>query len=285
MVPYIQPICKGREACILLLLDESCSMEEPLGHGSQRKCDVLARAVNTWLQYMAIRSSGDNGINGVADIGIYGYRTDSNANTIVESLFQGPLAGETLPSIVEIGNNPLGIETVTKLLVDEDTGEIIETPSQMPVWVDLKSEGGSPLCGMLYHAYDIIEQWIAAHLRSFPPIVINVTDGESQDGDPFPYAEALTNLNTEDGNVLLFNCHLSMTSDDPCLFPSTDEVLPDKLARDLFRMSSVLPESFICHANADGFDLQPNARGMAFNADKSTLIRFLEYVTEIRLHV
>ena len=73
--------------------------------------------------------------------------------------------------------------------------------------------------------------------------MINITDGESQDGDPIPYADAVKELATSDGNVLLFNCHLSMTAADSFLFPASDEILPDELARVLFKMSSVLPET------------------------------------------
>ena len=37
-------------------------MEEPLGSSPNRKCDELVTAINGWLQNMAIRASGDEGI-------------------------------------------------------------------------------------------------------------------------------------------------------------------------------------------------------------------------------
>jgi hypothetical protein len=52
------------------------------------------------------------------------------------------------------------------------------------------------------------------------------------------------------------------------------------LARVLFHMSSVLPEPFYRHAVAEGFPLQPAARGMAFNADMACLIQFLNMGTQ-----
>jgi hypothetical protein len=110
---------------------------------------------------------------------------------------------------------------------------------------------------------------------------VHITDGESQDGDPIPYADAIKNLTTEDGNVLLLNCHLSMSAADPFMFPASEEGLPDELARVLFRMSSVLPEPFMRHGMAEGFPLQPNARGMAFNADMVCLIQFLNMGTQV----
>jgi hypothetical protein len=208
-----------------------------------------------------------------------GYRTDQEANAILESAFMGPLAGKTFASITEIGANPARIDNVTAMLPDEDTGQLIEMPAQMPIWVDTKMEGGTPMCNMLHHAFELIEGWINEHPDSFPPIVINITDGESQDGDPIPYADAIKELATNNGNVLLFNCHLSATASDKFMFPSNGEILPDELARVLFQMSSVIPEPLYLRANKEGFELQPNARGMVFNADMVALIKFLDMGT------
>ncbi len=278
--PYSQEISRQNKACFLFLLDQSFSMEEPLGSSSNRKCDELVSAINGWLQNMAIRASGDEGIKDWMDVGVFGYHTDQRATPIIESALQGDLAGKQIVSIAEIGNHPARIDTRNQYIPDEETGEMIELPCELPVWVDPKTEGGTPMCHMFYKAHEILSQWIAAHPRSFPPIVVHITDGESQDGDPIPYADALKNLATEDGNVLLLNCHLSMTAADPFMFPADEEGLPDELARVLFRMSSVLPEPFYRHAVMEGFQVQKNARGMAFNADMVCLIQFLNMGTQ-----
>jgi hypothetical protein len=228
---------------------------------------------------MAIRASGDEGIKDWMDIGVFGYRTDQNATPIIESALQGALAGRMLVSINEIGA-AAQFEERTQYLPDENTGEMIPMPCQVPVWVYPRAEGGTPMCHMLYHAHQILSEWISQHPRSFPPIVVHISDGESQDGNPIPYADAIKSLATEDGNVLLMNCHLSMTAAAPFMFPSSDQGLPDELARALFHMSSVLPEPFYRHAVMEGFPLQPNARGMAFNADMVCLIQFLNMGTQ-----
>jgi hypothetical protein len=137
------------------------------------------------------------------------------------------------------------------------------------------------MCSALYKAYEIVDQWIKEHPNNFPPIVIHITDGESSEGDPLPYADPLRDLKTEDGNVLLFNCHLSMTKSDPFLFPHTGEILPDDFARVLFNMSSLLPDKLLGAARTEGFDLQPGARGLAFNADMVALIKFLDMGTRV----
>lgn len=278
-MPYSREISRANKACFLFLLDQSFSMEEPLGNSEQLKKDELATALNAWLQNMTIRASGDTGIKDWMDVGVLGYRTDDQGEPILESALQGPLAGRDLVSIAEIGANPLRIDQKEQQLPDEDTGEMISMAAEMPIWVDSKAQGGTPMCNVLHHSYEILDNWIKDHQASFPPIVINITDGESQDGDPIPYADAVKDLATDDGNVLLFNCHLSMTAADPFMFPSSNEILPDDLARVLFDMSSVVPETIFNRAVAEGFELKPNARGMAFNADMVALLKFLDMGT------
>ena len=135
------------------------------------------------------------------------------------------------------------------------------------------------MCHVLYHAHGMLAGWIGAHADSFPPIVVHITDGESQDGDPRPYAEAVRALATSDGNVLLFNCHLSTTAADQIMFVSREDQIPDALGRELFLMSSELPPSMYQTAVAEGFEIKPGARGMAFNADLAVLIKFLDMGT------
>jgi hypothetical protein len=278
-LPYQREISRDNKGCILFLLDQSYSMVEPLGGSPRRKCDELAKAVNAWLYNMSIRSSGDEGIRDYMDVGVIGYRTDQQVNPIIQPTLVGPLAGQQLVSIRDVGNHPSRIETAMQQLRDEDTGEIIEFPSESPIWVEPVAEGSTPMCHVLYHAYQLLAQWIQQHPNSFPPIVVHISDGESQDGDPIAYAEAIRGLGTNDGNVLLFNCHLSMTPSQQILFPSTPDGLPDQLAHVLFHMSSILPEVFYRNALTEGLQLSPGARGMAFNADLVVLVKFLDMGT------
>jgi len=278
-LPYQREISRDHKACILFLLDQSYSMVEPLGGSSRRKCDELAAAVNAWLYNISIRASGDEGIRDYMDVGLIGYRTDQQANPIIQSAWVGPLAGRELTSVTEIANYPARIDSVMQRIQDEETGQWMEFPSESPVWLDPVAEGSTPMCHVLYRAHQVLSQWIQQHPDSFPPIVIHISDGESQDGDPIPYADAVRGLATSDGPVLLFNCHLSMTNAQSILFPAGAQGLPDTLAGVLFQMSSELPEPFYRSAVAEGLPLQPGARGMAFNADMVVLVKFLDMGT------
>ena len=135
-MPYQREISRDNKACILFLLDQSYSMVEPLGGSSHRKCDELAQAVNAWLYNMSIRASGNEGVRDYMDVGVIGYRTDQQANPIIGPALVGPLAGRELVSITDIGNYPARIDSVVQRIQDEETGELIEFPSESPIWID-----------------------------------------------------------------------------------------------------------------------------------------------------
>jgi hypothetical protein len=111
------------------------------------------------------------------------------------------------------------------------------------------------------------------------PAVINVTDGESTDGDPADAATAVRAVATTDGEVLLFNLHLSSNRAAPVEFPADEAGLPDKFARLLFSMSSPLAAHMVAAARQDGDAVGDGARGFAFNADAVTTIKFLDIGT------
>jgi hypothetical protein len=276
---YSKEISRQHKALFVFLLDQSFSMEDPMVASSNRKIDETTAVINAWLQNLSIACSKAEGFKDWFDISIIGYGTDDSANPIIEPALVGPLAGRELVTISEVAENPARIETVTAFMQDEETGEMLEMPQQMPIWIDPVTRGATPICTAISKVCEIVDNWIAQHPDSFPPIVINITDGESSEGDPIPYADTLKQRATNDGNVLFFNCQVSSIAADTFLFKGNGELLPDQFARTLFQMSSVLPESIVEKARAAGQDLEPNARGMAYNADMVSLIKFLDMGT------
>lgn len=276
---YSAEINRKNKALFVFLLDQSFSMEDPLANSTDRKVDALTTAINKWLQNLSSQCSKDAGIMDYFDISIIGYCSDEQGNPIIEPAIIGPLAGREVVTISEVAENPARIDTKTALSQDQETGEMLERPANMPVWIDPVTRGATPICSAILKAIDIVDRWIAEHPDSFPPIVINITDGESSEGDPIPYADSLRERQTNDGNVLFFNCCLSSTPADPFLFRGNGEVLPDEFARTLFKMSSVLPESIVAKARTFKQELEPKARGMAYNADMESLIHFLDIGT------
>ena len=95
-------------------------------------------------------------------------------------------------------------------------------------------------------------------------------------------AVALKAIKSTDGNVLMFNAHLSSSPAPPVCFPSDENVLADKYAKLLFRMSSILPPKLMGAARDEGFSIVgPAGRRLVFNADLVAVIRFLDIGTRV----
>ena len=137
------------------------------------------------------------------------------------------------------------------------------------------------MCDVFRRAQETLSSWIAQHPGCFPPIVINITDGESTDGDPSTAAEGIKNLASNDGNALLFNLHISGAPDSGKVeFPDSESALPsDQYARLLFRMSSILPDYMRAIASQEGFAVSPASRGFVFNGDLTAVVRFIDIGT------
>lgn len=256
----------------VFLLNQSASMEKPISNGIRRKADELTLAINAWLQAIAIACSRSEGINDYYDVSVLGYGSDGDGNPIIEHALIGPLAGQELVSISDVYTSPARIDTVTTFMQDEETGEMIEMPLRVPIWIDAKTQGGTPICSAIVKACELLDAWIPQHQQSFPPIVINITDGESSEGDPIPYAEALKQRATLNGNALFFNQCVSSVPGDSLLFPATETQMADPFARRLFRMSSILPDILVRDLAYLGQRVERSSRGMSFNADMSRLV-------------
>jgi hypothetical protein len=255
-------------------------MADPFGAaGSEtahiRKCDFVADTVNQTLRDLAIRCTKTEEIRDYYTVAVIGYSERG-----VRSALGGALAGRWLVPISELAEYPSRLEMRYKKVSGEG-GEIIEQPVRFPVWIDAVAEGGTPMCEALEKTRALLENWTQAHPHSFPPTVLHLTDGESSDGDPRARGAEIMRLSTEDGNALLFNCHISAQRARPVLYPSNESELPDDFARKLFEMSSILPESFRNAAAQLGVRMDEAARGFVFNADPSTVVQFYQIGTSL----
>ena len=191
---------------------------------------------------------------------------------------ESPLKGRDLIPISEIGDNPIRLETRTRK-EDDGAGGVLEREVRFPIWFDAEALNGTPMCQALTQAQGVIHRFLSDHPACFPPIVVNITDGEATDGDPRNVAKVIREMKSDDGNVLLFNLHISSQMGAPVLFPDSTEGLTDEYAKLLFEMSSPLPEYMRSFALQDGYSVAPGARGFVFNGDIVSLISFLDIGT------
>lgn len=290
---YTAIIDRANPSMILFLLDQSGSMQEvydpdnvqPMAApvsvegktythtaSGPTKAQGLADAINKLLQTACIKCAREEGIRDYLHVGVIGY------GKVVGPAFAGELFGRELVPISEVGSKPARIDSRTKK-VSDGAGGLVEQAVKFPVWFDATAEGGTPMCAALQEARRIVQGWLSTHPNCFPPVLINITDGESTDGDPSGAATALRTLASSDGEVLLFNLHLSAQKQRDILFPNSEAGLPDQYARLLYQMSSHLTPLMVSEARKAGFNIGEGARGFGFNAKLESAIQFLDIGT------
>jgi hypothetical protein len=284
-MPYSAEISRANPTLFVFLLDQSGSMSDPFGGvqsnaqsgagGVASKAAGVADAVNRMLSNLVIRCSQGEVTRRYFEVAVLGYGAQRGQ---VAPALGGALAGREVVSIADIGDAPARIED--RLVRQPDgAGGIIEATVKFPIWFEPVAGSDTPMVEALRRATSLVERWVASHRSAFPPVVVHLTDGEATDGDPIPAAQRLMSLETDDGAVLLFNCHLSSRQAPPLLFPDSGSHLPDAFARTLFQMSSRLTPTMLDYARRQGYVLGDGARGFVFQADLVDVIRFLDIGT------
>jgi hypothetical protein len=272
-MPYTAELSRTNPTCLIFLIDQSSSMAEPFGAQPEKpKAAGVSDGINRLLQNLVLKCAKGDGIRDYFHIGVIGY------GGRVTWALGGKLAGQKLVPISALANNPLKVEQRTRK-VDDGSGGLVEQQFKFPVWFESVAGGRTPMCGAINEAIQAITEFIGRFPDCFPPLVINISDGKATDGNPELPAFKLRELATSDGNVLIFNAHVSATPARPIEFPSQESQLPEADAGVLFRMSSVLPPKLRQAAKNDGFRIDDNSRGFVFNADLVSVIRFLDIGT------
>jgi hypothetical protein len=258
---------------LLFLIDQSSSMAEPFGgQPDKAKAEGVADGINRLLQNLVLKCAKADGIRDFFHVGVIGYGGK------VDWALGGTLAGQQLVPISLLANSPLRVEQRTRK-VDDGAGGLAEQKFKFPVWFEAKATGKTPMCQALGEATRALTEFVRQHPDSFPPLVLNISDGKATDGNPELAAYALRNVATSDGAALFFNAHVSKTPAQPIEFPSREADLTDPHGRILFRMSSALPAKLQEAARNEGFRVNNDTRGFVFNADLVAVIRFLDIGT------
>jgi hypothetical protein len=272
---YTAEISRDNPSCFLFLIDQSTSMEDEVsaGDGSQAKANGVADTMNRWLQELSIKCAKSDGIRDYYHVGVVGY------GRRVGPCVNGTSSGKEMVPVSEIAENPLRLEERTKK-VSDGAGGLLDQTIRFPVWLDPVADGGTPMCRAAGEAERILTEWLTVHPDCFPPIVIHITDGEATDGDPRERIKALTNLVSSDGNVMVFNIHLS---DNPnassVTFPDSVDELPDEYSKMLFETSSPLTPTMRALAKEHGFNPSETARSFVLNADMILLVQAIDIGT------
>lgn len=254
---------------IIIMIDQSGSMCETYADSS--KSEFSALAVNRIIGEIISSCNLGEAIKDRCYVAVIGYKTNMSGTPDARVLF--------LNKVSELAKNTNTISIKKK--IPDGAGGLVEVDQIMQIFVKPEAQGGTPMAQAFSEAYKGAKEFINSHPDSFPPIVINVTDGEPSDfGSAKTEAEKLLSLETSDGKLLLFNIHISNGRAGRIELPSDDSSFGgDHYANFLFEISSILPEPMVVAAKNQGFQIKPNMRGFMANADAEGLIKFLTFGT------
>jgi len=265
-------ISRNNPTAFLFVVDQSGSMSDRMAIGKS-KAEFVSDALNRTLMNLVGRCTKSEGVRDYFEVGVIGY-----GGRGVDNGFSGALGARVLNPVSAIEQNPTLVEDRKKKM-DDGAGGIVETSVKFPVWFEPRADGGTPMRAALTKAAEEIAAWCDAHLESYPPTILHVTDGESGDGDPEEIAASLGQLRTNDGSVVVMNIHVSALGADTIKFPSSESGLPDNYAKMLFRMSSALPPHIAAFARDKGYTVSPESRGYMFNAEAGEIVDFFDIGT------
>lgn len=289
---YSENFSRQKRGLLVFLLDQSGSMNEPvIMQGYKLTLTQMASSVlNSILVAVIDNASFDTSTGrrkNYCDIIIFGYGDN------VKPLLNVAEVPVPLPDLAE---KPLGKQIVRKTKYDPIKGNYVTVDEEQPYWiVPLANSKWTEMALAVNKAHQAVQKWLMADPRrraSFPPIVINITDGrhngKAAGDDPVQEARKLRQLRTDDGAVLLFNCHITKSNTQPLSFPSDSAQIKSlnlpqaeqEGAKQLFDMSSEVPATMARRAQQlSGTTLLPGARGFIYNASGEDLIRFLSWGT------
>ena len=269
---YNAQITRKNKGAIMILIDRSGSMEEEVFYEGRTttKAQALCDAVNALLTEIIYRSHRERYVGDYFDVAIIGYSGDA-AESLIGSGFKRIVDIDTMDTPVRI------IRRTRKL----PSGEQFDTLIERREWVTPYAKGRTPMGEALKKARRMCAAWCRKHPDSFPPVVINITDGEATDAtldEIRTLAAKLRSVGTNDGEVLLVNIHLACQYDTQTAairFPSEGTPLPaNRHSQLLYDISSTLPALY----NTEIVAMQggvPPFRAFCYNSPVSELVSLL----------
>ena len=272
---YQKKITRANPSLIVVMLDGSHSMSEPWGNSGSTLSEGAAFALNRTLRDMAQNAcyNAEDGVRDYINLAVFKYGTEADKDNGVEWSL-GSLSQPTT------GFAPAGDWVPSYIREERVDG------GNLPVWIEPHAWGWTPMCKAFGRAAHVVQQHIDAFPDSFPPIVLNITDGiptdHNDDWAQFERAaRAITDQHTTDGNALLFNIHIDASGNEHSIsFPDAPVTNYSQYAEHLGRISSVLPANMVARANEKlSLNISEAALGYCLNADLEQLSAFLQIGT------
>ena len=279
---YTAQITRNTPTAFIFLIDQSVSMQNytTLYGEEMPMAEAVARIVNHQLNELVLRCIKGSETRDYYDIAIIGYGEKAYSG------WKGELEGRDFVKPSELKEHPYKKITTKKETRTRKGVKVVEVEEVQ--WIEAEATEGWT---RVHHAFEkakgLLDEWMEKHHDKdcYPPTIINITDGEFNGATKeyvLQQANELKSMFTNDGNVILFNIHISANKAVCVTCPaSKDEVSFSSLATTMYEMSSLLPMRYsdrIADLRKDG---TPNNRytAMSINADMSTLIQLMDIGT------
>lgn len=281
---YSQKFSSANPGCIIILIDQSYSMSDPWGEYGT-KAEILSSSVNKVLLEIGRKCKNNDMLKERVEIAIIGY-SNRGEDIDVSSAFPFEGSVDNDGFLVNIKDLTLNIKKQQKKVsIPNGEGGIVQIDKEIPYWFLPKAQGGTPMKEAFEEAEKIVKQWTidSKHKDAFPPIVMNITDGEyNPNNSPEHVVERIKSLKTSDGNALVFNIHIHDGMNE-IVFPKSDFNLTG-YALELFNWSSSFPKNMVSNGKKLGFEsLTEDSKGFIFNGDAVNVVKFLEFGTVLQL--
>ena len=281
---------RANPGLMVFLIDCSASMALPLlrsetdKNQSISKFEAAADILDSVLFQCTTKCASEDKYKDYVDFVILGYgdRVFSPISKIPVSEY--PISVNKLDSSYE------SVEEFS----EEELGETMS-----PIkWInqDIQLGGITSMRAGFTMAKEIIQDWVKKHPDSYPPILLNISDGmandlpidEEDNGklDPSPLFEVckdIKKIQTNDGNTVIGNIHLSDGKIINVKFPvSIDEVMDieDPAAGTLFEMTSEVPAPWLEKAQGFGLNIRPGGKMYIYNSDFDSFLSFFKFGTD-----
>lgn len=279
---YTAQITRNTPTAFIFLIDQSVSMRQytTLYGEEMPMAEAVARIVNHQLNELVLRCIKGSETRDYYDIAIISYGENAYSG------WKGELEGRDFVKPSELKEHPYKKITTKKETRTRKGVKVVEVEEVQ--WIEAEA---TKSWTHVHHAFEkakgLLDEWMEKHHEKdcYPPTIINITDGEFNGATKeyvLQQANELKSMFTNDGNVILFNIHISANKAVCVSCPaSKDEVSFSSLATTMYEMSSLLPMRYsdrIADLRGDG---TPNNRytAMSINADMSTLIQLMDIGT------
>ena len=260
---------------IIFLVDQSGSMGEDYT-GGKNKAEFTALVINRTINDLIFTNSAGDKIKDRVFISIIGY--GGQGGNSVDDIRSDYLSA--------FADSPLRTEKVKKK-VSDGAGGLVEIEEEMAIYLEptCPRNGLTPMSEALDFAKQLIEGWFSKKPDNPAPVIINVSDGMPFTGSnpmediekTISVANSIMNINTNDGNPIIFNVHLGQPPFNESKFESSESKISDEEGKLLFKISSKVPETYREAARKHEFVTSEDSRGFVSNAGPETLIKFINF--------